>query len=117
MCVMASCTVHPFTYTNPKTGGEVASLGGSILTKSKKENAFMKKGDFVMGYNIEGKNEVSLPVNYIWAKALESAVSSAADAVKNASNNAASEAINASNNATQVQLGAQQLEAAQLVKP
>lgn len=91
--LVSSCTIHPFAYTNPKTGGEVASLGASLLTKSKSENAFMKKGDMVMGYNIEGKSEVSVPNTWIWASALSSAIDSIGNTVKALDANATTQAV------------------------
>lgn len=87
---MISCSIHPFTYTNPQTGGNVASLGASVLTKTKGESAYMEKGDMKMGYTITGKSEVSVPNTLIWGSALSSVASDAAASytAKTASNEA-----------------------------
>jgi hypothetical protein len=117
---MISCIIHPFAYTNPQTGGNVASLGASMLTKSKGESAYMKKGELEMGYSITGKSEVSVPNTLIWGAALSSAVSDAAASytAKTAADEAT--ALAATQSATQVSLAkiaAKQAAAAAKVVP
>lgn len=63
---LCACTVHPFTYRDASR--DIASLGGSIMTKSKTESATLTKPDgTTMSYTSNGKNEVSVPNNMIAA--------------------------------------------------
>lgn len=65
--LLCACTVHPFTYRDATR--EVASLGGSIMTKSKSESAYLEKPDGTkMSYTVSGKNETSVPNTLIGAE-------------------------------------------------
>jgi hypothetical protein len=58
---LSGCTLQPFTYKDQKR--EIASLGGSILTKSKNQTSRIVQPDgTVIESSIEGKNETSVPV-------------------------------------------------------
>lgn len=106
-----SCTVHPFTYANAQSGSQVASLGGSLLTKTKGESAYLEKGDLKMGYNMQGKSETSVPNTLIWGSALSSIAGDVANSVNAAT--ASKEAMNATNAATQVELAKEATKAAE----
>ena len=80
--VIPSCSTKPFLITveaRPATAKkpakppiQIASLGFSILTKSKEETASMElPGGIKMSHSISGKNEVSVPNTLITSQALE----------------------------------------------
>ena len=67
---LASCTVKPFVMDSPK-GTSIASLGGSLMTKSKEEFASLKRADGTeMTSYIVGKDETIVPNAYIGYKTI-----------------------------------------------
>lgn len=56
---LTSCTLNPFTVTK-SDGTEIASLGGSVFTKSKAESGEIVKPDGTrLAYSRTGKNETT----------------------------------------------------------
>jgi hypothetical protein len=66
----AGCTVKPFTYASPK-GASIASLGGSLMTKSAEEYASIERPDGTkMVHHVRDKDETVVPNSYIGYKTL-----------------------------------------------
>ena len=62
-CIPA-CSIHPFTYTGSNVN--IASLGGSLMTKNVSENSSVTKPDgTVITYNSVGKDETAVPNKFI----------------------------------------------------
>ena len=67
--ILPACTVRP---TVRNAAGDMATLGGSIFTKSSSETAYYKGPLGEMGYSDLGKDETVIPgkiVNYYGVKA------------------------------------------------
>lgn len=75
---LASCTIKPFTASTPN-GTKIASLGGSLGTKSDFEVASIKTADgAVISYETGRHDETVVPSNYLKAGVLKQAITSAA---------------------------------------
>ena len=90
--LFASCTIKPFVVKTAQ-GNEIASLGGSVATKSDFEVASIRRVDgAVISYETGRHDETVVPSNYIKAGVLKQAITSAAHSTDVATKAVASKA-------------------------
>lgn len=90
--ILASCTIKPFVVKTAQ-GNEIASLGGSVATKSDFEVASIRRADgTVISYETGRHDETVVPSNYIKAGVLKQAITSAAHSTDVATKAVASKA-------------------------
>lgn len=90
--LFASCTIKPFVVKTAQ-GNEIASLGGSVATKSDFEVASIRRADgAVISYETGRHDETVVPSNYIKAGVLKQAITSAAHSTDVATKAVASKA-------------------------
>jgi len=76
---LCSCTVRPFV-SSTQSGTEIASLGGSFLTRSKAEFGEIVKPDGTkISYGMTGKNESSVVTSSVSAWAMGQAAQAVSD--------------------------------------
>lgn len=64
LSALASCTIKPTVMTRAD-GTKVASLGGSIFTKSQNETASYTNGAESLTYSTNGHDETVIPAKYL----------------------------------------------------
>lgn len=76
---LTACTVRP---TVRNAAGDMATLGGSIFTKSSSETAYYKGPLGEMGYADFGKDETVIPAKYLNFKGIEATLNAATSSMR-----------------------------------
>lgn len=115
--LFASCTIKPFVVKTAQ-GNEIASLGGSVATKSDFEVASIRRADgAVISYETGRHDETVVPSNYIKAGVLKQAITSAAHSTDVATKAVASKAGTPSGAMGAIPMAAAGIGAAVIARP